>query len=203
MTAMDNSDGKIVGHRYCLRENYETTYLIFSKLKNDGIVPKAITIDGNPSVIRAIKAVWPNITVQRCLAHIQRQGLSWLRRNPQPPAAKDLRKILLMVTDIKDKNDKIFFISEFKKWEMKYDELVCRLPSNHKVCSDLKGTRSLLIHALPNMFHYLDDSNIPATTNKIEGYFSRLKIIYRQHRGLSKKHRQNFFSWYIYFKNSD
>ncbi|MEI6627704.1 MAG: transposase [bacterium] len=203
MAAMDNSDGRIVGRRYCIRENYETAHSIFNELNNKGVLPKAITIDGNTSVIRAIKAVWPNITIQRCLAHIQRQGLSWLRRNPKLPAGKDLRRILLTVTEIKNEKDKILFIAEFEKWEKKYGESVRHLPADHKVFSDLRGTRSLLIHALPDMFHYLDDDNIPATTNKIEGYFSRLKIIYRQHRGLSKSHRQNFFNWYIYFKNNN
>jgi hypothetical protein len=50
-------------------------------------------------------------------------------------------------------------------------------------------TRSLILHALTNMFHYLDEHCIAATTNKPEGYFSMLKEIYRKHRGLSKKHR--------------
>jgi hypothetical protein len=117
------------------------------------------------------------------------------------PAGRDLRNILLTVTEIKSERDKILFIAEFEKWEKRYGESVLHLPSDHKVFGDLQRTRSLIIHAMPDMFHYLNDNNIPATTNRVEGYFSRLKIVYRQHRGLSKNHRQNFFNWYIYFKN--
>lgn len=203
MIAMNNQDGKIISEKYCVRENYADAYSIFYELNKIGISPKAITVDGNTSVIRAIKTVWPNIIIQRCIAHIQRQGLSWLRRNPKIPTSKDLRKILLTITEIKNESDRNLFITKFEKWEEQYGEFVRHLPSDHKVFSDLQRARSLIIHAMPDMFHYLNDSSIPATTNKIEGYFSRLKIIYRQHRGLSKNHRQNFFKWYIYFKNNN
>jgi transposase-like protein len=203
MAVINDADGKIVNHKYCTRENYAFAYSIFNELKESGVSPRAITIDGNTSVIRAIKTVWPDITIQRCLAHIQRQGLSWLRRNPKLPASLHLRTILLSVTKIKNEKDKNSFVDQFNKWEKKFGDHVRHLPSGHKVFGDLQRTRSLIIHGLADMFHYLEDGNIPATTNRIEGYFSRLKIIYRQHRGMSKKHRQNFFSWYIYFKNND
>lgn len=200
---MDNHDGKIVNHWYCLRESYETAYMVFNELKGLGIFPKAITIDGNTNVIRALKAVWPNIIIQRCLTHIQRQGLSWLRRNPKIQASKDLREILLTITEIKTAKDKKQLLLIFKGWERKYGRTICQLPANHKVFSDLQRTRSLMLHALPDMFHYLTDTKIAVTTNRMEGYFSRLKMIYRQHRGLSKSNRQNYFNWYIYFKNNN
>jgi len=201
MVLIDNSNGKIVNHKYCIRENYEYARSIFEESKSCGIMPMAITVDGNTSVMRAIKDVWPDIIIQRCLAHIQRQGLSWLRRNPKLEASKKLRDILLSVTKIKNERGKKIFLNTFQKWERKYGKSVNLLSSKDKVFSDLKATRNLLINALPSMFHYLKDKNIPSTTNKIEGYFSRLKIIYRQHRGLLKGRRKDFFKWYIYFKN--
>lgn len=203
MAVMSNHDGKIVNHQYCFRENYEAAYAVFNELKVLGVLPKAITIDGNTSIIRALKAVWPNIIIQRCLAHIQRQGLSWLRRNPKLQASKNLREILLTITGVKTERDKQQLLLAFEVWERKYGKFVCQLSHNHKVFSDLQRTRSLMLHALPDMFHYLTDIKIAATTNRMEGYFSRLKMIYRQHRGLSKSNRQNYFNWYIYFKNNN
>ena len=203
MVAMNNLDSKIIAHRYYIRENYAIASNIFKELLSKQINPKAITIDGNTSVIRAIKKVWPNTIIQRCLVHIQRQGLSWLRRYPKSHAAKDLRLLLLAITNIKSHGQKQIFINNFSRWEKRYGKFVLSLPSSDKVYSDLQRTRSLIIHALPDMFHYLEDSNISPTTNKLEGYFSRLKNIYRQHRGLSKNHRNNYFQWYIYFKNID
>jgi hypothetical protein len=50
-----------------------------------------------------------------------------------------------------------------------------------------------------DMFHYLDDPHIPTTTNGLEGYFSRPKSHYRQHRGLRPHRRPNYFAWYFHF----
>jgi putative transposase len=203
MVVMDNLTARVIGHRYHYRENYACCYALFTHLKEHGLEPSAITIDGNTSVIRALKAVWPKIRIQRCITHIQRQGLAWLRRYPKLEASRQLRKILLRISDIKDEQGKNVFISSFVDWEKQYSSFVKALPSKDKVYGDLQRARSLIVHALPNMFHYLDDRNIAATTNRLEGYFSRLKELYRRHRGLSKQHRQNYFAWYIYFKNGD
>jgi transposase-like protein len=201
MLAMNNANGQIITNRYLKSENYLATYELFKELSDKGIKPVAITIDGNTSVIRALKDVWPNIVIQRCIVHIQRQGLSWLRMHPKLEPSIELRKILLTVTRISNYQEKQKFISDFRKWERKFGKAVSRLDCKHKVFSDLQRTRSLVIHAMPNMFHYLDDQNIAKSTNKIEGYFSRLKKLYRQHSGLSKDNRNNYFSWYIHFKN--
>jgi len=201
MVVMDSVANKVIGQNYHLRENYLTAFNLFKELANKGVSPMSITIDGNTSVIRAIKAVWPEIAMQRCLTHIQRQGLSWLRKFPKIQASKDLRRLLVCLTDVKTHKDKEIFINNFRVWEKKYGRYILSLPPSEKVHSDLRRTRNLIIRALPDMFHYLDNRNIPATTNKIEGYFSRLKSIYRQHRGLSKSKRKNYFDWYIFFKN--
>ena len=203
MVLMDNVTGKVVAHQYHVRENYASAYQMFKGMLDSGLKPEGITIDGNTSVIRALKDVWPDIIIQRCIAHIQRQGLSWLRRSPKLEASKDLRKILLTITHVKDERGKEIFIREFYQWEKRYSQSVLALPSKDKVYSDLQRTRSLVLHALPDMFHCLNDQCIASTTNKLEGYFSRLKEIYRKHRGLSKKHRQNYFAWYINLKNGD
>jgi hypothetical protein len=201
MVLMDNVTSKIIAHKYHTRENYESAYQMFKEMMDRGLQPVAITIDGNTSVIRAIKTVWPDIMIQRCRTHIQRQGLSWLRRYPKLEASKDLRGILLALTNVKDERGRTVFIKDFCRWEKRYGGFVLSLPSSDKVYGDLQRTRSLILYALPSMFHYLDDQCIAATTNKLEGYFSRLKEIYRKHRGLSKKHRQNYFAWYIHLKN--
>jgi len=201
MVLMDHGTGKVIAHTYCRRENYESAHQMFKDMMDHGLQPTAITIDGNTGVIRALKDVWSGIIIQRCITHIQRQGLAWLRRYPRLEASKDLRKILLTVTDVKDERGKQAFLEVIGRWEKQYGNFVLSLPSKDKVYGDLQRTRSLILHALPDMFHYLDDPFIAATTNKLEGYFSRMKEIYRKHRGMSKKHRNNYFAWYINLKN--
>ena len=198
---LDGQSGKAIDCRYCITENYSSAHEIFQEVKEGGAEPIAITVDGNTSVIRALKSVWPNIIIQRCLVHIQRQGLSWLRRYPKLEAAKALRRILLIVTDITTYPQKDEFLNTFMQWEESFGQLVKSLPSSHKVFSDLQKTRSLLLNAWPDMFHYLDDPRIAPTSNRIEGYFSTVKEKYEQHHGLSKINRPKYLFWYIYLKN--
>ena len=66
----------------------------------------------------------------------------------------------------------------------------------------LRKVRTLLVKAVPNMFHYLDDPSIPYTTNRLESFFGHLKDKLTLHRGLRPKAKGNFIKWYLYFKNS-
>ena len=86
------------------------------------------------------------------------------------------------------------------RWEQKYGKIIVARPEKGKVFSDIKRARSMLLKALPDMFHYLDDPKIPHSTNSLEGYFGRLKEHYRQHRGLARQKRSNYFNWYFHLK---
>ena len=151
-------------------------------------------------MIRVLKALWPDAVIQRCLVHIQRQGLSWCRNSPKTPYARQLRKIFLQVTKIDTSKDREAFINLFIDWEDRHGTEISARKEKGRVFSDIKRARSMLTHALPNMFHYLDDPKIPTTTNGLEGYFSRLKSHYRQHLGLRPHRRANYFAWFFYLK---
>jgi len=174
---------------------------IFSELRAVGCEPIAITVDGNPQIIKALRETWPTIIVQRCLYHILRQGTSWLRRFPKDPAAKELRSIFLSVMSISSREQQAIFVKRFADWERRYGKYVSDLDRKNKVWGDLQQARSLLIHALPDMFYYLDDSNIAKTSNMQEGLFSTAKILFRNHRGVKKENRESYFAWYFYFRN--
>jgi len=82
-----------------------------------------------------------------------------------------------------------------------YRDYVHSLPMQIKANFDLKRTIALIDNAIPDMFHYLMDPNIPSTSNMLEGYYSRLKLAYRFHRGLTQRHKIQFLKWYCYFEN--
>ena len=166
-------------------------------LKERGMSPKSATIDGLPSVFRCLKLLWPSIIIQRCLVHVQRQGLMWCRRIPKRRDAKALRELFLRVMTLDTKEERDRFLCDVRAWEERYGARLASMPECGWVMSDLKRARSMLLKALPNMFHYLDDPTIPKSTNAIEGYFSRMKGLYRQHRGLSDAHRSAYFHWHF------
>ncbi len=191
----------VVTHIFIKKEGYYCLIDWFQKLKTDGLNPIVIILDGEKSVLRAIREVWPWVITQRCLYHIQREGMRWLRSKPKTLAGKELRALLKSVCFIDTFKDQIYFMQHYQAWLRKHKEFVKQLPKDVVAYKDLKKTMTLINNALPDMFHYLEYLEIPRTTNAIEGLYSNLKSDYNRHRGLSRQHRIQYLKWYFYFKN--
>lgn len=198
---LDSQSGKLIEGGYDIKENSSPQLLyFFNSLKKAGLMPESCTTDGNPQAIACLKVVWPELIIQRCLVHIQRQGLMWCRVNPKTAEAKKFRKLFVKVTNIRTAKQRDLFLEELAKWESTYGQKIACRPENGWVFPDLKRARSMLLKALPNMFHYLENNSIPFSTNRIEGYFSQLKDKYHDHRGLSPQKRRSYFAWYFFLK---
>lgn len=198
---MDALSHGVIKGKYGIKESSELQLLAFFKpLKGKGLSPKTCTVDGNPQVIKVLRKLWPGITIQRCLVHIQRQGLMWCRQKPKRTDAKALRQLFRWVTTIRTETNRNQFLGRLVDWEQRYGHQIACCPERGWVFSDLKRARSMLLKALPDMFHYLYDSNIPVSTNGLEGYYSRLKRHYRNHRGLKSRKRNNYFQWYFFLR---
>ncbi len=194
---MDGASTTIVDGSYNVKENVADQVRRFLQpLIARGLNPISCTVDGNPHVIRILRELWPQIKVQRCLVHIQRQGLRWCRRNPKRTDARKLAELFTTVVEIDTKAKRDSFIKKTQQWEKRYGKAVAA-PTGGWIASDLKCARSMLLKAIPDMFHYLDEPTIPTSTNALEGYFSRLKAKYRNHRGLKEQKRFNYFKWYF------
>lgn len=203
----DNADGYSQLIRFSDGEHYEEIKEDLDNLINLGVQIESITTDGHKSVLKAIKRSLPDVTVQRCLVHIQRMCLLWLTRFPKHSAGIELRRTVLLLLRIKTENDRIFWIRELEHWyarhqaylqEKTINQLTGKYWYTHKL---LRRSYFTIRRALPNMFHYLINPQIPSTTNGIEGFFSHLKNHLDLHRGLTVKHRINFIKWYVYLSN--
>jgi transposase-like protein len=202
ISLMDGRSQKIISHIYARKEGYKATVGWFREMRaRRGLYPLYITMDGERSVMRAIAETWPQAKIQRCLYHIQREGMRWLRSYPKTLAGKALRLLLKTVCQIRTKAERDLFIEAYESWVEAYKDFVLALPRTQVAYKDLKKTMALIKNALPDMFYYLDNPAIHKTTNALEGFYSRLKADYRSHRGLSRKHRISYLSWYCYFKN--
>lgn len=195
---MDASKYSVVAGEYGLKEKSKELQRFFQKLKVQGLNPKSFTTDGNFPTLKAIQAVWPDVIIQRCLVHIQRQGLMWCRARPKRIEAQELRKLFLRAPTIDTREDAETFIRCFLSWDRKYGQRLLIGKQTGWITSDLIRARSMLINALPDMFYFLSDPSIPKTTNGLEGYFSRLKDKYYRHRGLGAARRMDYFKWYLH-----
>jgi transposase-like protein len=202
LNLMNGIDQKIIAHTYVKKESFQEAYPWFCDLKRQGLNPGFITTDGERSVTRAIRLVWPEAILQRCLYHIQHEGMRWLRTYPKTEAGKQLRILLSKVNRIKTLAERDVFIERYKEWLKTYQSFIYSLPRTTIAHKDMQRTVVLINNALADMFHFLEDPNIYSTTNPLEGFHSRLKADYRRHRGLSKEHRIQYLHWYCYFENN-
>lgn len=196
--AMDGVTHRVLVGVYGINEGPRDLLVFCRLLHQHGIIPKTATIDGNPHIFRTIQVLWPHVLIQRCLIHIQRQGLSWCRQHPKRTDAQQLRSIFLRVLHIHSDIQRQQFEQAFDLWNRRYGLALIQTPNRGWITSDLQRARSMLMKALPFMFAYLDDPMIPRSTNALEGFFGRLKLRYRQHRGLSKRNRINYFRWFFH-----
>ena len=174
-----------------------------------GLQIESITCDGHKAILKAIRTVCPQITLQRCLFHIQNMCRIWLSPYPKSIAGKELKHIINLIHKIETQGDKIYWTKLFRQWysthktyteEMSVNPQTGRKWHRHKL---LYRCYSVIKKALPNMFHYLDNPLVPKTTNAIESFFGHLKDTLSIHRGLTIDHRNNFIKWYLYYKNAD
>ena len=198
---MNAVDQRIISHIYKKKEGYKYVHPWFLKLKEQGLNPTSITMDGERTVIRAIHNVWPQAKIQRCLYHIQREGMRWLRTYPKTQAGIDLRRLLKTLCQINSLKERDAFITSYANWLDEYRDYVMSLPRTKVAYKDLRRTMTLIFNALPDMFYYLYENKIPKTTNMLESFYSRLKADYRSHRGLTEEHKINYLNWYCYYKN--
>lgn len=56
--------------------------------------------------------------------------------------------------------------------------------------------------AIPYLFNYTLNPNIPKTSNSIESFLGHLKDVQRLHRGLSREHFVDFTKWYLFFQSN-
>jgi len=197
LAMMDIHQGILAG-TYGLTEKPGDLEQFFGALATRGLKPSSVTVDGNPNVLRALRKQWSNIIIQRCLVHIQRQGLMWCRRFPKRLDARKLRTLFLTVVTITTNNERDIWLTQLASWEARYGNRIATSRETGWVFSDLKRARCMLLRAIPGMFHYLDHPEIPRTTNGLEGYFGRLKDRYHDHRGLAQTNRSAYFQWYFY-----
>ncbi len=83
-------------HRYPLYFRYSTNEF-YKELKEDlqilksiGIEVLSVTCDGKKAIIRAVRKVYAQVTLQRCTVHVQRNVRNWLTVNPSLKRQKNL-----------------------------------------------------------------------------------------------------------------
>lgn len=181
-------------------ENRDGIIPWLTKLKTQGLQPNAVTTDGQRAGIYSFKEVWPDIVTQRCLFHIKLQITAWARIPPRTELGKALTLYvnqLFCVTNASKADD---FYQGYLDILEQYKESIAKLDRRNTLDRDLLRAVSVIKHALPDLFHYLDDPNIAKTTSGLEGYFKQVQDVRGfRHNGLTEEHLFNFIKWKVFF----
>ena len=161
----------------------------------------SFTVDWSKAIVKAIKDIYPNSKIQRCLTHIHRQIKNNISLNPKSECWKELKKIVTF----ENFENKEKFNLEFKIWEEKYFDFLkersFKWDNYWYTHRKLRASRSHIKNAIPHMFHYLDDDNIKRSSNDLEWYNWVLSDQIYNHRGLKKERLISFISLWIYNRN--
>ncbi len=74
--------------------------------------------------MKALKALWPNVKIQRCLVHIQRNVRTYLTLNPRLAAGKSLRRLSLQLTRIRTQGAAAQWMTAFAAWHTENRQLI-------------------------------------------------------------------------------
>lgn len=178
-----------------------SSWLLFLSMLN--IKPTVVVCDGQRGLLKAIHAVWPKALVQRCLIHVVRQASTWLTQHPKTRAGRQLLLLVKQLRDVRTRRQKRRWIRRYKKWDKKHHTFLKEKSVSWQgqwwyTHRRLRGTRSLIENAIPDLFRFVSDPTIPRTSNHVEGGINaRLKELFRSHRGFTKTKKLALASWYL------
>jgi len=199
----DADNSRPVSWMDCPRECYDSWVVFLKDLSWRGVTPEVAVCDAQRGLLKAIGEVWPQVKIQRCLIHIVRQACEWLTQNPQTKAGRKLLDLVKALPLIQTKRQKRRWVRKFWRWYRRHETFLKERsysPSGHWWYTHrrLRGTRSLLKNALPDLFRFVTDPSIPKPSNHVEGGLnSRLKELFRCHRGFSLQRKLILAAWYL------
>ena len=203
LIAGDGDRGRPVSWMDVDRECFNSWAVFLLQLKSYGIYPRYIVCDGQRGLLKSIREIYPDAKIQRCMIHVIRQASAWLTRSPKTLAGRELLALVKQLSGIQTKRQKRRWIRSFKKWRNRHANflkersysLTGRWWYTHR---KLRGTRSLINNAIPDLFRHVSDPTVPKTSNHVEGGLnSRIKELFRCHRGLSPKRKLALAAWYL------
>lgn len=162
---------------------------------------EAFIVDWWLQIISAIKKIYPEAIIQRCLIHIHRQVRLYISKNPKTDCWRELNKIVVF----KLFNQKWKFIELFEEWSIKWDNYLKektywkkRYWYKHK---KLRQAKSHIKNAIPFMFNYLDNCNIDNNTNKLEWLNALISEQVYNHRWIREDRLKTLLTLWLYYRN--
>lgn len=172
--------------------------------------PDMVVSDGGQGFLSAVKQVWPDTQVQRCVFHAYSQARRYTTRNPRLIPGRELLLIANELLHIKTEQEALIWLRKYFDWCKCWDEFLSektfiegRYVFTHERLRKAKTSLNRLINS-GHLFTYLDPllslgGVLPSMNNVIEGGVNApIREMLRLHRGLSLNRRIKAIFWWCY-----
>lgn len=201
----------VLARQWCHRENAPAYTALLAKIPG----PDLVTTDGHGGAAKALKALWPNLAVQRCLIHVHRNNLRDLTSKPNTAAGKALFALSQRLLKVSSKDEAATWVKLLIEINTEYGAYLTErtwakdVPAHQRREGrtwwytherDRKVYRRLAsLHAKSHLFAFLEfDPARERTTNPVESFNARLRALTVAHRGLREPHMIAMIDWYCH-----
>jgi hypothetical protein len=196
----------VLGFRWAKSETFEDYYELLRTIEE----PSFVICDGHRSITKAIKRLWKNVGIQRCLVHIAHDCERKLGKRSPCEINHLFRKHINKITTIDTVRKSNNWLNKFQElYEIHQDFIQEVRPTidieTGEVLSWYKAHPKL--NNVCNMIRKLQKNNslflfiengIPNNSNYLEGGInSPFKNLLRCHRGLKLEPQKRMFEWYL------
>ena len=187
-------------------ENAETWLMCFNQVRD---TPFAIVLDGKAGCIKAARARWPKIVIQRCQFHVIHYVNALLTKRPETKAARDFKRLVAGIIGVKTIDEWRAWVGDLKQWYILFGDIIKErtyhdslTPTGRRKWSythaRLHAAFFHVSHSFHCLFQYLKYPQIPNTSNRIEGSINAsLQRFLDDHRGLNLAGQRQFISAFL------
>lgn len=159
------------------------------ELEKQGFTITGIVLDGK----RGVREVFSDIPVQMCQFHQTAILKRYLTSRPKTKAGQELHAIGLALTILTEQDFETVLDEWHEKWKNFLAEKTFTPDGKHWSYTHRRmrsAYRSLKTN-MPFLFTYqkYPELKIPNTTNSIDGFFGKTKMLLQVHRGLTQERR--------------
>lgn len=201
----------ILHWQFSQREYYDLYIAGLRRIMKTGYSIRGITSDWHGSIVAAVQFLIPLVPHQRCLVHTQRLCQTLITTRPKTEAGHMLLRIVRELNYIHNHYEARIWINWLTLWSKQYDALIKE--RTYSITDDgsptwwythkkLRRAFRTLMLSQTHLFLSLDHQGLDKDTNGLEAEFTHLKGKLGAHRGLHKKRRNAYISWYLFFKVS-
>ena len=201
----------VVARQWCHQENSAAYTALLKKIPP----PDLVATDGHGGAAKALKALWPEMAIQRCLVHVHRNNLRDLTSRPNTAAGKALLALSRRLLKVSTKEEAATWVKLLIEINTQYGDYLKERTHAKDVPAHQrrKGRtwwythdrdrrvyhRLASLHGKGHLFAFLEFN--PArerTTNPVESFNRRLRLALDYHRGLSESHMITMIDWICY-----